>query len=178
MGVYKPSGGLSPKNETAGSWVWNFSNVRAVRNTFLMLRSLSLWSSAAPAPGHSTAASVVPLGRGCSGRVWAPWSTGLICFSSCLNSKFPAIPLLKDELFRLCLHGTSGSGAGWSWGKVLLSMWNACVGSAAPRPAQSWCGRSWLIDGPESPTRQAAVSPVALSYGDGFQFESLSLDCR
>ena len=97
MGVYKPSGGLSPKNETAGSWVWNFSNVRAVRDTFLMLRSPSLWSSAAPAPGHSTAASVVPLGRGHSGRVWAPWSTGLICFSSCLNSKFPAIPLLKDK---------------------------------------------------------------------------------
>ena len=99
MGIYKPSGELSPRNETAGSWVWNFSNFRTVRNTFLMLRSPSLWSSAAPAPGHSTAASVVPLGRGHSGRVWAPWSIGLICFSSCFNSKFPAIPLLKDEPF-------------------------------------------------------------------------------
>lgn len=126
MGVYKPSGEFSPRNETAGSWVWNFSNFRTVRNTFLMLRSPSLWSSAAPAktntwrltptPGHSTAASVVPLGRGHSGRVWAPCSIGLICFSSCFNSKFPVIPLLKDEPFPgpvfMELPGVGQGGAG------------------------------------------------------------------
>lgn len=126
MRAYKPSGELSPRNETAGSWILNFSNFRTVRNIFLMLRSPSRWCSAAPAktntwrltltPGRSAAGSLVPLLRGHSGRVWAACSTGLICFSSCFNSNFPAIPLLKEESFPgpvlMELPGAGQDGAG------------------------------------------------------------------
>lgn len=133
-----------------------------------MLRSPSRWCSAAKKTNMwrltwARQAPWLPLLRGHSGRIWAACSTGLICFSSCFNSNFPAIPLLKKNRSWPRPYGTSG-GAGWKLGSRPLRPRGGLVlvpphtsanpgvagstpaggpSTTAPGCSQSWCLELW-----------------------------------